>query len=168
MADHGMLLKGPAHFQGILRVPLLWKIPGFAKNKVSPAIVNSIDIPTTILNLLGIKKLQGMQGFDLTPILEDTNTKIRTHCVIEEDEDLVFDRKKSLRLRTLITENYRLTLYRDFENFGDFFDLKNDPNELNNLWNDNDLIDIRNKLINTLIHEIIKNQNEYPKRQAIT
>ncbi|TFF87651.1 MAG: DUF4976 domain-containing protein, partial [Promethearchaeota archaeon] len=130
--------------------------------------VNSIDIPTTILNLLGIKKLKGMQGFDLSPIFNDPNINIRTHCLIEEDEDLVFDRKNSMRLRTLITENYRLTLYRDFENFGDLFDLKNDPNELNNLWHDNDSKEVRNKLINSLIHEIIKNQNEYPKRQAIT
>ena len=168
MGDHGMLLKGPAHFQGVLRVPLIWKVPGFDTNKVSSSIVSSIDIPTTILSLIGIKKLQGMQGVDLTPILKDPSMKVRDHCIVEEDEDLVFERKKSYRLRTLITENYRMTLYRDHENFGDLFDLKNDPNEVNNLWRNDNYTEVKNNLMKTLLHEIIKIQDEFPKRQALT
>ena len=27
MGDHGLMLKGPMHFQGLVRVPLLWKDP---------------------------------------------------------------------------------------------------------------------------------------------
>ena len=31
MGDHGMLLKGPAPFNGVLQVPLIWKVPGITQ-----------------------------------------------------------------------------------------------------------------------------------------
>ena len=38
------------------------------------------------------------------------------------------------RLRHLITDEYKLTIYEEMPGFGDLYDRKNDPNELNNLW----------------------------------
>ncbi|MBD3340592.1 MAG: sulfatase-like hydrolase/transferase [Candidatus Lokiarchaeota archaeon] len=174
MGDHGMLLKGPAHYQGLVKVPYIWKVPGITKaGRVSDALVSSIDIPKTILELLNIKRKlhpPGMQGFDITPILEDPSIELRDCCLIEEDEDPHKTVKKkehgNIRVRTLVTKDYRLSLYEGWEDFGDLYDLKRDPNETNNLWFDKDYKDLRDKMVYKMTHEILKLQDQYPKKQA--
>ena len=174
MGDHGLLFKGPAHYQGLVKVPLLWKVPGYTPAKsISQSLVSSIDIPITILNLLGIKDKfhpPGMQGYDISPILENPSLKLRDHCIIEEDEDAHRDSKKeiyrNIRVRTMITEKYRITIYQGYENTGDLFDLMNDPQELKNLWYDKDYNAIRDKLIKKMFDKILDLQDRYPKKQA--
>ncbi len=174
MGDHGMLFKGPAHYQGLVKVPFIWKVPGMTKaGVISDSLVSSIDIPSTILNLLNIKeKFQppGMQGIDITPILQDPSVKIRDHCIIEEDEDArkatKRDQYRNIRVRTMITEDYRITIYQGYGNTGDLYDLKKDPNELANLWNDNNYKEIKDNLIYKMFHEILNLQDRFPKKQA--
>jgi arylsulfatase A-like enzyme len=167
MGDHGLLFKGPCPFKGVLQLPLIWRVPGLTKpNTVSNALVSSIDYPKTILNLLGIKKRHqppDMQGYDITPILKNPQEKIRDCCYIENDEEV--GPLKS-RIRHLITEDYKLTVYESLENFGDIYDMKNDPDELNNLWNYKNFKDKRFKLLKKLLHEILKAQTRNPKRVA--
>ena len=84
--------------------------------------------------LLGINEKHhppDMQGYDITPILMNPATKIRDCCFIENDEEI--GSLKS-RLRHLITEDYKLTIYEDVPGFGDIYDRKNDPDELNNIF----------------------------------
>ncbi|MHA1491070.1 MAG: sulfatase family protein [Promethearchaeota archaeon] len=168
MGDHGLLFKGPCPYDGVFHVPLIWKVPGITKPGVADALVSSIDYPKTILNLLNIPERHhppDMQGYDITPILKDPNQKIRDCCLIENDEEVG---TLNARLRTLITEDYKLTIYEGLSDFGDIFDRKNDPNELNNLWYDMDFKDKRFELVNKLLQENIKAQSKYPKRIAGT
>jgi len=65
-------------------------------------------------------------------------------------------------------EDYKLTVYESLPEYGDLFDRKNDPNELNNLWYDNNYKDLRFKLVNKLLNENLKAQSKYPKRIAGT
>jgi arylsulfatase A-like enzyme len=169
MGDHGLLFKGPCPFNGVLQLPLIWKIPELVKpGTVSNSLVSSIDYPKTILNLLRIKERHhppDMQGYDISPILMDPNKKIRDRILIENDEEVgVF----KARLRHLITEDYKLTIYNSLSNFGDIYDRKNDPHELNNLWHDKDFKDKRFELVSLLFHENLKAQTYYPKRIAGT
>ena len=174
MGDHGLLFKGPAHFQGLVKVPFIWKVPGMTKaGAITDSLVSSIDIPSTILNLLKVKeKLQppGMQGCDISPILKDPSVKVRDHCIIEEDEDAhkatKQDQYRNIRVRTMITEDYRITFYEGWEGTGDLYDLKNDPHELINLWHDKDYKEIRDNLVYKMFHEILNLQDRFPKKQA--
>ena len=170
MGDHGLLLKGPCPFKGILNVPLIWKVPGVTKSGVSDSLVSSIDIPKTILNLLNIRKKRqppDMQGVNITPVLKDPKQKVRSSCLIEEDEE-IFTLSTSIvvRLRHLVTEDYKLTLYENLKGFGDLYNRKNDPDELKNLWYTHK--DIRNDLVEQMFHENLKAQSRYPKRVAPT
>ena len=54
------------------------------------------------------------------------------------------------------------------DNFGDIYDRKNDPDELNNLWFDKDFKEKRFELVNQLLQESLKAQSKYPKRIAGT
>ncbi|TFG19323.1 MAG: DUF4976 domain-containing protein, partial [Promethearchaeota archaeon] len=173
MADHGMILKGAAHFQGVLKVPFIWKVPGVTKpGTISNSLASSIDIPTTILNLLDIKdkyRPKVMQGHNLTSILENPENKVRDHCIIEEDQDYEdakdLSNLPSLKVRTMITEDYRITVYNK-KGAGDLYNLKEDPYELHNLWDDESLKELKSKLLNKMLYELIKLQERTPRRQA--
>jgi arylsulfatase A-like enzyme len=169
MGDHGLLFKGPCPYNGVLQLPLIWKVPGMTKNGVvSDSLVSTIDYPKTILSLLDIKERHhpaDMQGFDITPILKNPNVKIRDCCFIENDEEI--GPLKS-RLRHLITEQYKLTIYESKPGYGDIYDRKNDPDELNNLWYHENFKEKRFELIDALLHENLRAQSYFPKRIAGT
>jgi arylsulfatase A-like enzyme len=167
MGDHGLLFKGPCPYNGVLQLPLIWKVPGLTnQGSVSDSLVSSIDYPKTILNLLGIKERHqppDMQGYDITPILKNPESRIRDCCFIENDEEIG---PLEARLRHLITEDYKLTVYESTPEFGDIYDRKNDPYELNNLWYDDDFKEKRFELLDKLLHQNLKAQTHYPKRVA--
>jgi arylsulfatase A-like enzyme len=172
MGDHGLLLKGPAHYNGVLNVPLIWKVPGLTKEgEISDSLVSSVDIPTTLMELLNIREKYrpiGMQGNDITPILGEPKNSIRDCCIIEEDEQSQKDSHNlpSLRVRTMITDTYRMTLYQNHEDFGELYNRKKDPKEQNNLWNNETYKPIKQRLIKKFLHELIKLQPDYPHKQA--
>ncbi len=171
MGDHGLLFKGPSPFNGVFQIPMIWKVPGVTKQGVSNSLISSIDVPKTILNLLNIKKRYqppSMQGYDFTPVLKDPNQKVRDYCLIENDEEVGPRGPFYVRLRHLITEDYKLTVYTSLPEHGDLFDRKNDPEELNNLWYDKNYNEIRFKMVNKILRENLKAQTRYPERLAGT
>jgi len=91
---------------------------------------SSIDISTTILARAGIQPFNGIQGRDL---LTD---KLPEAIMVEEDSQRLmigFDRLQ--RVRTLVTKKYRMSV-RQGEDWGELYDLENDPHEINNLFDD--------------------------------
>jgi arylsulfatase A-like enzyme len=169
MGEHGLLFKGPCPFNGILQLPMVWRIPGVIKaGGISNSLVSSIDYPKTILKLLNIPERHqppDMQGYDITPILRDPKQKIRNSVLIENDEEVG---PLISRLRHLITEDYKLTVYESMPEYGDLYNRKDDPQELNNLWYDKNSKDVRFKLVNNLLNEVLKAQTKKPKRIAGT
>jgi arylsulfatase A-like enzyme len=169
MGEHGLLFKGPCPFNGVLQLPMIWRIPGVTKPEgISNSLVSSIDYPKTILKLLNIPERHhppDMQGYDITPILGDPSRKIRDFVLIENDEEVG---PLISRLRHLITEDYKLTVYESKPEFGDLYHRKDDPQELKNLWYNENLKDVRFKLVNKLLNEVLKAQTKYPKRIAGT
>jgi arylsulfatase A-like enzyme len=174
MGDHGMLLKGPAPFNGVLQIPLIWKVPGIIKSGISDALISSVDIPKTILNLLGLKERHqppGMQGYDMTSVLrEPDNSEIqpRDCCLIVHDEEVGPKGPLYARLCHYITKEHKLTIYEGIKGYGDLFDRNNDPDELHNLWFDKKSKDLRYELIESLLQENLKIQSRFPSRQAAT
>ena len=171
MGDHGLLFKGPSPFNGVFQVPLIIKVPGLTKPGVSDSLISSIDLPKTILNLLKIKEShqpQDMQGYDMTPILRNPHDKLRDCVLIENDEEVGPLGPLYVRLRHLITEDYKLSIYEGLKDHGDLFDRKNDLDEMNNLWYDDNFKDLRFELVNKLLQENLKIQTRYPKRLAGT
>jgi arylsulfatase A-like enzyme len=174
MGDHGLLLKGPAPYNGVLQVPLIWKVPGISQSGVSDALISSIDLPKTILNILGLKERHqppGMQGLDMTEVLSDPmnpKKEPRESCLIAQDEEVGPKGPMKVRLRHLITKEYKLTIWEGLKGYGDLFNRVKDPDELQNLWYDKNLKNLRTDLLETLLHEDLKIQSRFPVRQAAT
>ena len=62
-------------------------------------------------------------------------------------------------------EGIPVVLAHGFPGYGDLFDLKEDPLELNNLWTTSP--ELRHEMVERLLFEVIKQQSIYPKKQAM-
>jgi arylsulfatase A-like enzyme len=173
LGDHGMWSKGPYHFDSVIRVPFVVSSPArFAAGRSYDGVVSLVDIAPTILDLAGVPLPQGAHppvpeapdalspwpGQSLLPLLTDEDTSTDGSCVVEMDEDYL-----GFKMRTLITQRYRLTAYSG-KRYGELFDLKEDPDELHNLWDDKSRHRLRENLQGDLLHRIIETDISLPRQ----
>lgn len=157
MGDHGLMLKLLLHFQSIIRVPYIWNDPTYTGgSKTETGISSSIDISSTILARAGIQPYNGIQGRDLM------GSDAPEAIIVEEDSQrsmIGFDRPQ--RVRTIVTDRYRMSL-RHGENWGELYDLKSDPNEMANLFDDPTYQQIKSNLSMTMLRKMIELQDRSP------
>ena len=173
MGDHWMLNKGPFHFDGLLRLPFVWSWPRrSSRGARAAALASQLDFAPTILDLAGLPIPEGpaprqpeaplvpapWPGRSLVPILTGAAPAVRNAVVIENDEDYL-----GLRLRTLVTETHQLTLYGGQE-YGEMFDLREDPSQLHNLWACPSHRPLREQLSQQLLHALVESDSALPRR----
>lgn len=124
MGDHQMILKGPIHYEALVRVPLVERGPGVAKGCVVDDPVGTIDLAPTFARAAGLDPGPWMEGVALL------STR-REHVLTEDDMVL-----GSLQLRTLTTRRWRITQDLNDPDGGELYDLDEDPGELTNRWRD--------------------------------
>jgi len=156
--EHKFFFKGPFLYNGLINIPFIIKIPKGLKNKESSSLAGSIDIPETILDLAGLPIPKFMQGKSMVTILDNPDKKINEDILVEMDDDYLDE-----KTRTLITDDWRLTV---FKNHGDLFNRKEDPDELNNLWDDESLKDVKLELILKLMRKNLRIKESYVKRDC--
>lgn len=157
MGDHGLMLKLLLHYQGLIKVPFIWQDPAAPANKVeNNQLSSSIDIATTILARAGVQPFNGIQGRDL--MSEEAPDAI----IVEEDSQRSMTGfENPQRVRTLVTDRYRMSL-RQGEAWNELYDLKMDPAEINNLYDDVDAAQIRNELTAVMLRKMIELQDRSP------
>jgi arylsulfatase len=138
--DHGMTGKGCRFYEGLTRVPLVFWYPAlFEENLQSEGLVELVDIVPTILELVGLPVSDKIQGESLLPILAGTsdNPDFHKDYVRSEFYDTLepWSNFKYNYATMLRTNKFKLAVYHGHEK-GELFDLENDPNEFNNLWDD--------------------------------
>lgn len=130
--DHGLMLKHFTHYRGVIRVPMIIRVPGMGPG-VRDELVSSADIAPTILDLVGASPLSAAQGSTLRPVITGQPGWARSGLVIEEDQPFGLDGLPGpVRMRTLVTDELRLT---EIPGHGitECFDLRDDPDEMINL-----------------------------------
>jgi arylsulfatase A-like enzyme len=157
MGDHGLMLKLLMHYQGLIKVPFIWSDPTHpADQQECSDIASSIDIASTILARAGVQGYNGLQGRDLF------NSQPPAAAIVEEDSQRTmtgFD--KPQRVRTVVTDRYRMSL-RHGENWHELYDLENDPDEMNNLFDDPDSQPVKHQLMETMLRQMIELQDRSP------
>lgn len=173
LGDHGLWGKGPYHFDSVIRVPLLVSWPGrTAPGAIHAGPVSLLDIAPTILDIAGVPIPEGATsdppeapqappawpGRSLAGVLtgEDTNTD--TDALVEMDEDYL-----GFKMRTLVTQRYRLTVYSG-QDYGELFDLQEDPDECRNLWSDPASRATREELRARLLDRIMQTDISTPRQ----
>ncbi len=142
-SDHGELFErgtrghgGPFAYEALIRIPLLISTPGQRTRQDIYTPTTNIDLAPTLLHLAGLPIPDWVEG-QVLPGLGGKQSADRSIFVVDAKENSEF---KPLKVGTLalIKGDYKLihTIgYRgQYENFYEFFDLQNDPNEYINLY----------------------------------
>jgi arylsulfatase A-like enzyme len=174
MGDHGLHNKGPYHFDGVLRVPMIWRWPQRFPPSATSGLASLLDLAPTMLDLAAVPIPTGpasdeapqeppaWPGRSLAPLLRSECDAVQDSVVIENDEDYL-----GLRLRTLVTATHKITTYtghRGSEPYGELFDLASDPHELHNLWDDPAAATLKQDLIVRLHHRLVQTDIALPRR----
>jgi arylsulfatase A-like enzyme len=154
LGDHQMLFKGPLHYDGLLRVPLLVRGPGVLPAVVA-APVGTIDLVPTILELAGLPIPASVDGRSLRPFLTGGGEP-REWVLTENDHEM----QMRMYLRTITTARHVLTRYETEPGTGELYDRALDPGEFENRWDDPAYAGVRSDLL-ALLRDVV---NPAPRR----
>ena len=69
-----------------------------------------------------------MTGVDQTPVWSGQSEQARDHIIVENHHE-----PTTVHVKTYVDDRYKLTVYYNRE-YGELFDMQEDPGEINNLW----------------------------------
>ena len=146
LGDHGLIQKGCRFYEGLVRVPLIFNWPRhFQQGLVCDELVELTDIAPTLLDICGLPSPERMQGKSLLPLLNGTSTQHRQFVRSEYYRTLMsgegheYEGSYGTMFRT---DRYKLVVYHGHQ-YGELFDLDDDPGEFVNRWDDPAYQDIR-------------------------
>jgi arylsulfatase A-like enzyme len=128
LGDHSQIFKSPIHYEGLLRVPLIVRGPGFTPDTVVDDPVGTIDITPTVFEATGVDAPAHLEGRPLTQL-------DREWVLTEDDFDMAVGAGLRLPLRTITTTRWKIDVYLE-QPWGELYDLADDPGELVNRWDD--------------------------------
>lgn len=133
LGNHGLYLKGPTPYEDLMRVTLVARGPGVAKNKVVSEPVSTLDLAATFYESAGVSAPFELQGRSLTNLLAGKSASRDTAY----SEWHVHPSRcgVGLQLRTVRTKTHKCT-FELGSGAGELYDLKNDPGEMDNLFED--------------------------------
>ena len=161
MGEFGLLFKGPFHYQALVRIPLIWADGRSPGSRQHSGYVSTIDIAASMLRAAGVTPFNGMQGQPF--VSDDGEPRVSRDRVLIEDEvqTLLPGQEIRGRVRTLLAEGWRLTVY-DGVDLGYLYNLNDDPHEVENLWNDPSVQPVRQELTEWLVREMIAHSETSP------
>ena len=129
--EHGLIDK--RHFyEESVKVPLLVRCPEiFEGGKTMPQMIQNIDIGPTVMELMGLKTPDNMHGQSFVPVLEGTATEWRDKIFYEYYWE--YDFPHTPTMHGVRTDRYKYIRYHGIWDTNEFYDLQEDPNEMNNL-----------------------------------
>lgn len=133
LGDHGLMLKGPMPYEGLLRVAMVASGPGIEAGRQVADPVSTLDLAATLYDYGGASALGPVHGRSLRPLLEGRDAG-RAFALSEWD--VAASRcGVELKLRTARTRDWKLTLELD-SGAGEMYCLAEDPDEMDNLFDD--------------------------------
>lgn len=169
MGDHSIVLKGPLHYQGLIRVPLIWREPAssHAAAEVRGDLASSMDLPAAILHRAGIAPPNGSQGKPLFTPAGLPLATARDAVLIEENQQRAYlGFEQPVRVRTVVTDTHRLSVFAE-GSWGELYDLKSDPLELVNLWDSPQAQTVKLALVQRLTQLLIEHSDTSPNPTRI-
>ncbi len=129
--QHGLTRKGAFHYEDMIRVPMIARFPGrVPADRTSTSLQSLVDYAPTFLSFAGIEIPRSMTGIDQRAVWCGGKEGVRDHVIVENRHQ-----PTTLHVKTYVDERYKITVYYQ-RDYGEIFDLKGDPGELNNLWTD--------------------------------
>ncbi|MFC1452941.1 sulfatase-like hydrolase/transferase [Verrucomicrobiota bacterium] len=158
LGDHGLWLKGPFHYEELIRIPFVVRWPaGLPGGTRMEGLFSQVDLTPTVLGLIGQTVPPGIDGTDCSAMLRGEKASTRDAAVIECVDD-----PHGLRLKTVVTRDRKLTVYHG-RPFGELYDLASDPGEMTNHWADPTYAGDRQALIARLLDHMEPLERRVPR-----
>ncbi|WP_283646166.1 sulfatase-like hydrolase/transferase [Marinovum algicola] len=134
LGDHGLVLKGPMPFEGLLNVKAIVKGPDVPVGRVSHEPLSTLDLGATFMDWAGADSLMDTHGRSMRDVISGEGSR---DGALSEWELLPGRVGVGLSLRTVRSKTAKLTM--DLQSgAGEMYDLAADPQELHNLFDNPD------------------------------
>ncbi|MBN1901183.1 sulfatase-like hydrolase/transferase [Candidatus Sumerlaeota bacterium] len=167
LGDHGIYLKGPYFYEPAIHVPLIISFPGHIKQGRSEALIELADIAPTLLEAVGLPRHPGMQGRSFWKLLsgEEERNSRREDVYCEYYNALDSHRDPTAQLTMARTPHIKIVVDHS-HSFGELYDLKKDPKETNNLWDDPDYRDVKMEMLLRVCNRMAWTVDPLPLRRS--
>jgi hypothetical protein len=165
--DYGLLFKGPHHVESLMRLPLIWRPAPNAKiaPQVFDAPVGQVDFAPTFCEIAGVAPAEWMEGSALPHCAADAAKREAVFTEWDSEFNGV-----SVSMRTLYRDGWIVTAYNRSSIYdgseGELYDLKNDPLQWRNLWDEPSAAAMKRDLLDDLGAREPKARREQLKRVA--
>ena len=125
MGDFGVATKAQYCSEALMRVPFLLKPPvADFKGYPEDSFISSVEIAATFLTTAGLPVPENISPRSLTQFYQGDGKELW--------EDIYMEARD---IRAIRDSHYKLIYYQN-RDYGEFYDLSNDPHEKYNLWDD--------------------------------
>ena len=131
LGEHGQWMKTML-FEGATRVPLIFSGPGIPRGKVSPRLVELLDLYPTLADLCGLKPPANLEGKSLRPLLKQPDAKWDFSAYSQVVRLTDKNRPVGYNVRT---ERWSYTEWNEGRLGMELYDHANDSSEFTNLAN---------------------------------
>lgn len=142
IGHHGLTGKGVFDYEDAVKIPFCAAYKNhIPEGKRTEAMISLVDIAPTILGFAGLEVPAVMTGINQKEVLTGTKEAVRDHVLVENRFQMT-----KFYVRTYIDRRYKIA-YDMNSDEGELFDLENDPNEMTNLWFDDNYRELKAKLL---------------------
>jgi len=153
-SDNGVYLGAHATgdkrsaYEESIRVPFLVRYPALgtaARGRAADEMVLNLDLAQSLLDFASVTAPKDMQGQSWRPLLTGTLASWRQSWFYQ----YFAENQKGTRIPDITavrTTDAKLIRYRGHQAWNELFDLKSDPYEMNNLYNDPAHVSLKEKL----------------------
>ena len=143
LGAHRMWIKSWMPYEEVYRMPLVIRGPGIERGECDH-LVQTHDIPHTILDVLGLAALPHADGLSLRPLLEQADSSPWRDAILCVGYGCEF----FVTQRMVITDRHKY-VFNGFD-FDEMYDLASDPHEIHNCIDDVEYAGARSELRGTL------------------
>lgn len=149
LGDHGLSQKWSAYDE-VTRVPLIISAPErFQEGRNVDELVQLFDLGPTILEWAGVTPDSSFEAESLNPALEGGDFPGRSHVYCEQGGDVNLT---GIEFFTMVRSHTHKLVHFQGQNYGQLFDLEEDPNELVNLWDVPNTQEVKQGLLNNMLN----------------
>ena len=157
--QHGLVSKGAFHYEDMIKIPFIASLPGnIPANTKTDSMLSLVDLAPTFLSYCGIEIPNCMTGVDQKAVFTGDADSARDNIIVENHHQ-----PQLMYAKTYVNDRYKMTVYMN-RGYGEIFDLKEDPSETKNLWDDSESQELKKDLLLKFMHaEMAKEPLHMPR-----
>jgi uncharacterized sulfatase len=131
----------------MIKVPFIVSWPGSVPSGTrSNSLQSLVDLAPTFLDAAGLAIPRGMTGKSQKPVWLGEAPSMRDHVIVENRHQ-----PTTVHAKTYVDQRYKLTVYFN-RDYGELFDLEDDPSEIRNLWDHPESAGLKSRLLLKFLH----------------